>query len=211
MQSVGGRRRGRVEPLAPRRSAAIITCGLARSGELEAKRHLYPTRSILGPSVLLILLVAAALSGCRAPAPPNAGRAALVVRGPSGGVQQACVQLRGDKSNGEQVLLDAGWEVSLDAANSMGSIVCAIDGEGCRFPAEGCFCECNSLGSCSYWAYFTHGADGQWVYSPLGARAQPVRDGDLHAWVWVSSTSSEPGALQARLPEVTFDDVCPPG
>jgi hypothetical protein len=108
------------------------------------------------------------------------------------------------------VLLDAGWEVSLDAANPMGSIVCAIDGEGCRFPAEACFCQCNRLGSCSYWAYFTQGPGGLWAYSPLGARAQPVREGDLHAWMWVSGTSAEPGAQQALLPEVTYDEICPP-
>ena len=92
----------------------------------------------------------------------------------------------------------------------MGSIVCAIDGEGCRFPAEACFCQCNRLGSCSYWAYFTQGPGGLWAYSPLGARAQPVREGDLHAWIWVSGTSAEPGAQQTLLPEVTFDEICFP-
>jgi hypothetical protein len=177
---------------------------------MEVKHPMRSTRSSFGLSDLLILLAAVTLSGCRAPAPPDGGRAALVLRGPSGRTQQACVRLRGDESNGEQVLLDAGWEVSLDAANPMGSIVCAIDGEGCRFPAESCFCQCNSLGSCSYWAYFTQGADGQWAYSPLGARAQPVREGDLHAWIWVTGTSAEPGAQQALLPEVTFDEICPP-
>jgi hypothetical protein len=167
-------------------------------------------RSVLGLGVALVLLAAAAVSGCGAPAPSDGGRAALVLRGPSGRLEQACVRLREQESNGEQVLLDSGWQVSLDAANPMGSIVCAIDGEGCRFPAEACFCQCNSLGSCSYWAYFTQGTGGLWAYSPLGARAQPVREGDLHAWIWVSGTSAEPGAQQALLPEVTFDEICPP-
>jgi hypothetical protein len=169
------------------------------------------TSPIRGAAFPILLLAAGLLSSCGAPVPTNAGRAALVLRGPDGDVQQACVLLRGSRTNGEQLLLDSGWEVSLDATNPMGSIVCSIEGQGCRFPAEDCFCQCGSLGSCSYWAYFISGADGAWTYSPLGARAQPVQDGDLHAWVWVSGTSAEPGAQQALLPDLTFGEVCPPG
>ena len=169
------------------------------------------TGSIRSAGLSVVLLAAGILSGCGAPATTDGGRAALVLRGPGGSVQQACVLLRGSRTNGEQFLLDSGWVVSLDAANPMGSIVCSIEGQGCRFPAEDCFCQCGNLGSCSYWAYFISGADGQWTYSPLGARSQPVHDGDLHAWVWVSGTSTEPGAQQALLPDLTFEEVCPPG
>ena len=169
------------------------------------------TGSIRSVAFSVILLAAGILSGCRAPVATDGGRAALVLRGPDGSVQQACVLLRGSRTNGEQLLLDSGWEVSLDAANPMGSIVCSIDGQGCRFPEESCFCQCGNLGSCSYWAYFVSGADGEWTYSSLGARSQAVRDGDLHAWVWVSGTSAEPGSQQALLPDLTFEQVCPAG
>jgi hypothetical protein len=175
----------------------------------ERIMHRLPVRGCAAAA--LVLMTALALGGCAAPEAGEAGRVALVLRGPGGTVQQACVRLRERISNGEQVLLDSGWQVSLDAGNPMGSIVCAIDGEGCRFPAEGCFCQCSQLGSCSYWSYFTQGADGQWAYSPLGARAQPAVAGDVHAWIWVTGTSAEPGAQQALLPAVTFDEVCPPG
>jgi hypothetical protein len=167
--------------------------------------------SIRNAVLLFILLAAATLSGCGTAAPTQGGRAALVLRGPEGSVQQACVLLRDSRTNGEQLLLDSGWEVALDAANPMGSIVCSIEGQGCRFPAEDCFCQCADLGSCSYWAYFISGADGAWTYSPLGARSQPVRDGDLHAWVWVSGAGGEPEAQQDLLPTLSFDEVCPPG
>lgn len=169
------------------------------------------TGSIRSAAIPVVLLAAGMLVGCGTAAPTESGRAALVLRGPDGSVQQACVLLRGSRTNGEQLLLDSGWEVSLDAANPMGSIVCSIEAQGCQFPAEDCFCQCANLGSCSYWAYFVSGAEGQWTYSPLGARSQPVRAGDLHAWVWVSGTSTEPGAQQALLPELTFEEVCPPG
>ncbi|MCJ7512160.1 MAG: hypothetical protein MUO23_04245, partial [Anaerolineales bacterium] len=173
---------------------------------MAPSRRAVPPFSLVFPAVVL----AAGLAGCRPAAPIEAGRAALVLRGPAGRLQRACVRLTGDSTNGEQLLLDSGWEVSLDAANPMGSIVCAIDGEGCSFPAEKCFCQCSTLGTCRYWAYFTLGPDGRWVYSPLGARAQPVINGDLHAWVWVSGASSAPGTLEALLPDLRFADVCPP-
>jgi hypothetical protein len=156
-----------------------------------------------------VALVAACLTGCQPATLTEPGQAGLVVRGPSGVTRQACVPLTGKETNGENLLLATGWDVTLDASNTMGSIICSIEGEGCDYPAEKCFCQCSALGSCSYWAYFTMSQDGQWVYSPLGPRAQPVLDEDLHAWVWVSGTSSAPGAQQALLPSVRFSDVCP--
>jgi hypothetical protein len=89
----------------------------------------------------------------------------------------------------------------------MGVMVCSVDGEGCAFPAEDCLCQCEGPGSCTYWAYFTRSPGEDWVYSPLGASAQTVHDGDLEAWVWLSGTSRA-GPEVPPVPDLTFVEVC---
>jgi hypothetical protein len=71
-------------------------------------------------------------------------------------------------------------------AGPSGAAVCRIEGVGCDFPEEQCFCEC--LGSeCAYWSYW-HLENGEWVYAGRGASLHMVRDGDIEAWVWGGGT-----------------------
>ena len=151
-----------------------------------------------------------AVSACGSSSSGAFGRAALILQTPDGNTQQRCVSFNDSEITGEELLLRSGWDVTLEAGNPMGSIICSIDRQGCVYPEEKCFCACANLGSCSYWAYFTQTEAGQWVYSPLGARAQKVMDGDVHAWAWVTGSSNMPGQDLPSLPALTFDSVCPP-
>lgn len=166
-----------------------------------------PLHPRYGVAALAFLLVA--LAGCASGATPGAGgRAGVVVSHSDGRLEMACVSFEGDSISGEELLTRSGFEVSLDAANALGSLVCSIDGEGCTFPKEPCLCRCDQPGSCGYWAYFSQNAQGEgWTYSAQGARLRRLHDGDIDAWVWLTSTGPE--AVTAALPkDIAFADVC---
>jgi hypothetical protein len=151
-----------------------------------------------------------ALAACASTSTTGAGgRAGLVVRHGDGRLQTACVSFQGESISGEDLLAGSGFDRRLDAANALGSLICSIDGEGCAFPEEACLCRCDQPGSCGYWAYFVWDEQrGSWSYASQGARVRLLRDGDLDAWVWLTSTGPE--AVEAALPEdVGFEEVCP--
>jgi len=79
--------------------------------------------------------------------------------------------------------------------------------DGCSFPVERCLCECSAPGSCTYWAYFARNPDGSWAYSPNGASARAVSDGDMDAWVWLSG-SGPSGPATPPVPETSFEAIC---
>jgi hypothetical protein len=170
----------------------------------EAKSH---ASLVHLTSVGLLSAAFTLLAACSSSAARNAagGRAGLLVVEPDGSLRRACVQFDGPQTTGEGLLQRSGLAVSLDAGNPMGVLVCSIDHQGCDFPSQQCFCQCRTLGSCAYWAYFLLGTDGKWAYASQGARAQVVRDGDMNAWVWLTPGA---GAQAAGLPSVTFAQVC---
>jgi hypothetical protein len=162
-------------------------------------------------TVLMAVLAATMLAGCAPASLPEdlpAGRAALVVVGPEGATRQVCVALEGGEATGRQLLEGSGLPVLLDDRNAMGALVCSIDSLGCDYPAEPCFCRCEQLGDCTYWAYFVRTPPGDWTYSVQGVSAQPVGPGEVHAWIWLdaSTTGTQAAGL---LPEIEFDQVCP--
>ena len=158
--------------------------------------------------MLLALLLFPALAACGTPPEPGAGgRAGLVVVHGDGAVRTACVRYEGAELSGYDLLRQAGLDTAVDAANPMGVMVCALDGEGCAFPAEPCLCACSAPGRCTYWAYFARAPDGGWTYSPLGPSARRLGEGDLDAWLWLASGGAAPAEIP--LPELTFEDVCP--
>lgn len=131
------------------------------------------------------------------------GEAGLVIDYGDGRVDTYCVPFDGESISGEALLAHAGIDVA-----DKGGLVCAIGGAGC--PASDCLCQCASGGrDCTYWAFFTQGYGGSWVYSALGYRQQRATDGELHAWKW-----GQGGPSSAPPPApVTFEQVCghPPG
>mgnify|MGYP001130783609 CR=1 FL=1 len=97
--------------------------------------------------------------------------------------------------------------MTLDERNPMGALVCAIDGQGCAYPAEDCLCRCRGLGDCAYWASFVRTPPGAWTYAGQGVSAQSLHPGDLYAWVWLPTAES--GAALEWLPTGGIADLCP--
>jgi hypothetical protein len=169
------------------------------------------TRSVGCWLVLATAALPLVLSGCGpASAPMTApdGHAALIIVGPDGSTRQTCVALPAGEPSGRTLLEQSALPVTLDDRNAMGALVCAIDGQGCDYPAEPCLCQCVQLGTCSYWAYFVRTPPGEWTYSVQGVSAQPARPGELHAWIWLDAMRTSTEAL-GLLPMVSFEAVCP--
>jgi hypothetical protein len=156
----------------------------------------------------VLALAGVLIVGCSRETLEESGRAGLVIVHGDGRVQTSCVEFEGEEAHGADVLQASGADLILDPANPMGVLVCSIGGEGCPYPAEDCLCECRGVGACTYWAYFTRSPGEDWVYSPLGASARPVHDGDLEAWVWLSGTSRA-SPETPPVPDLAFDEVCP--
>ena len=158
-----------------------------------------------GLVVLPILITACATAALPAPAEP--GRAALIIVGPGRASSQTCVAFETAQVSGKDLLELAGIPTTLDERNPMGALVCAIDGQGCAYPAEPCLCRCQGLGDCAYWASFVRTPPGSWTYAGQGVSSQPVRSGDLYAWVWLPTASSTE-ALE-WLPAGDMGLICP--
>jgi energy-coupling factor transport system permease protein len=149
---------------------------------------------------LLIAVGAAAMVQQGHAAPPGSAQgpqtAAVLAQFGDGSYVTRCVWFGDESLDGLELLTRSGLEVSV-----WGAAVCRIEGEGCDYPAERCFCQCLAS-PCRFWSYWQW-SDGRWVYSQVGASQRAVRDGDIDAWVW-GDGQSPPTAL----PEPA---VCPSG
>jgi hypothetical protein len=134
--------------------------------------------------------------------------AGLVVKYADGHQTSMCIPFQGDEITGEELLNLSEIPYISDVTNPMGSRICSIDGEGCDFPAEKCFCQCGNIGPCTYWAYFALTEGGEWVYSPVGANMRKIHQGDVDAWVWLSKASKDVESVNPILPTITFDEIC---
>ncbi len=130
-------------------------------------------------------------------------QAGLVVQFGDGRTETRCVAFEGDEITGAELLTRSGLDLAVDASSGMGITVCQIEGQGCAYPAEPCFCQCTGSGECAYWNYFFRdpGASG-WSYSALGAILRKAKPGSVEGWVW--GDGHTPPA-----DEVTFESVCP--
>lgn len=129
-------------------------------------------------------------------------RAGLVVRFGDGTVETRCVSFAEPTISGVELLARAGLSALVDYNGGMGGAVCSIEGQGCAFPREDCFCRCRG-NTCEYWAYY-HWQDGRWLYSDVGASSFQVTDGAVEGWSWGQgnfSSGTEP-------PSVRFDEIC---
>ena len=152
--------------------------------------------------ILMILLLVFLPQPVRAQEGDN--RAGLVIVHGDGSVVQQCVAFTEESISGYELLQRGGAALSVEAGG-FGATVCSIDGEGCSYPAESCFCQCQSS-PCIYWSYWRQQAEGAWRYQPLGAGNTQVRDGDVEAWRWAAGTRSS----AVEPPAVRFDDICAP-
>ena len=146
------------------------------------------------------LLVTAGRSAAQQP-DGRAHHAAVVVQYASGNVAARCVGFDEASISGYDLLVRAGFGVIAEQ-NSMGALVCAIDGVGCDYPNESCTCKCQGS-ECTYWAY-SHLSDDVWKYSTVGAKSYQVRDGAVEGWAWGG------GSIQngSTPPIIPWSDVC---
>jgi hypothetical protein len=133
---------------------------------------------------------------------PN--QAGLVVQFGDGRIEARCVAFEGNEISGADLLTRSGLKLIVDTSSGMGITVCQIEGEGCAFPAEPCFCQCTGGDGCAYWNYFYRepGATG-WDYSALGAILRKVKPGSVEGWVWGNGHTPPDDQL-------TFETICLP-
>jgi hypothetical protein len=131
---------------------------------------------------------------------PN--RAGLVIQFEGGRIEKRCVEFEAAEITGADLLARSDLDTVVDASSGLGITVCRIEGQGCSYPAEPCFCRCSGSGACAYWNYFYRDpAAGDWTYAPLGALLHKVRAGSVDAWVW-GNGQTPPAA------DLTFEAVC---
>ncbi len=155
---------------------------------------------ILRSSVLLLLVVGVAGVVASADAP---NQAALVVVHGDGSVVTRCVAFAEPQISGLELLQRAGLDLNLEASG-VGASICRLDGEGCTFPGQSCFCQCEGA-ACVYWSYWRW-VDGAWRYAQQGAANSSVLPGALEGWVWGAGTVDR----AQPPPAIAFDAVCAP-
>jgi hypothetical protein len=153
-------------------------------------------------------LLGLALAACGSAPAAGSHQAGLAVVHGDGSVETACVAFSEPEISGLELLERAGLQISLDAGNPMGALVCQVQGEGCGFPGQACLCQCPAGGPCHYWAYFSRAPQAGWIYASNGASARQVHPGDVDAWVWLA-TSGAAQAIPAPLSRLVFEDICP--
>lgn len=129
-------------------------------------------------------------------------RAGVVIQYGNGKVANRCVEFSENEISGLELLERTGIELSVDASNAMGVAVCKIGRDGCAFPNQPCFCQCQGS-PCVYWSYWQW-KNNAWQYSNLGASNTVVRNGDIDGWVWGAGTT----ASAQPPPDTSFDAVC---
>jgi hypothetical protein len=150
--------------------------------------------------VLLVTVVALLLPA--GAAAQEGHRAGLIIVHGDGRVVQQCVSFSEESISGYELLQRGNLALSVEAGG-FGATVCSIDGEGCSYPAESCFCRCQGT-PCVYWSYWRLQADGAWRYQPLGAGNTQVANGDVEAWRWAEGSTRS----AVEPPAARFEDIC---
>jgi len=123
-------------------------------------------------------------------------RAGLVVQYGDGRVVTYCVRFSEPSITGLDLLNRSGLQVVAEVGG-LGAAMCSINGQGCAYPSQSCFCQCQGA-NCAYWNYF-HLIDGAWRYSPLGASSHTITDGAIDGWAWGDKIAP---------PIFTIDQIC---
>ena len=152
--------------------------------------------------ILVVLVMLIALLSASVNAQSGGNRAALVVRAGDGSMQTKCVSFAEPAISGEELLTRSGMTVVINFNSGSGAAVCSINGYGCAYPSQDCFCKCQGK-SCEYWAYY-HWVSGAWQYSQVGATGYQVKNGALEGWSWGQGNFTS-GTIP---PTVKFEDIC---
>jgi len=153
-------------------------------------------------STLVMLMLMIGLLPASVSAQGGGNRAALVVRAGDGSVQTKCVSFPEPAISGEELLNRSGMTVVINPNFGSGGAVCSINGYGCAYPSQDCFCKCQGV-KCEHWAYY-HWVGGAWQYSQVGPTGFQVKNGALEGWSWGQGNFSS-GTI---APTVKFEDIC---
>ncbi len=157
------------------------------------------------PLLALILLISTSVLFVQPGAAQGGGnRAALVVRDGNGTIAKKCVAFAEASISGEELLRRSGLTATINYNAGLGGAICSINGYGCAYPKQDCFCKCQGV-KCEYWAYW-HWNSAAWQYSAVGASSYQVKNGALEGWAWGEGSYGSTGAIP---PSITFDDICP--
>lgn len=144
-------------------------------------------------ALLILMLASPTLPGlwsrdARADAPLSAqplNQAGLVVQFGDGGYIGRCVSFAEETITGLELLQRSGLDVS-----NQGAAICRIEREGCNYPEEPCFCQCDlSTPSCHYWTYW-HWSNDTWRASGSGAGQYRLGPDDIDGWNWLGGPPS---------------------
>ncbi len=180
----------------------------------SGRRGARPVRSVLVRCALTILAVAgAAVAPAPSAGPAQAGaqplnQAAVIVE-TGAGTWRTVIRFPQESVSGIEALRLAGAEPVTYGFGGLGTAVCALYGVG--RPA-GPNCLGGTDGDPRYWAYFRAPAGtASFQYSPIGAGATSVRDGDVEGWRWGTGQAPAYRSLPAlATPTVSVGDVTVP-
>lgn len=129
-------------------------------------------------------------------------QAGLVIRYSDDLVETYCVAFSEPEISGLELLRRSGVPLVVDPTQSWGVAVCKIGEQGCDYPSQPCFCQCQGE-PCVYWAYY-HLKDNQWVYSEVGASQYMVRHGMVEGWSWGEGLPGQ----GTPPPVISFAQIC---
>ncbi len=167
---------------------------------------------ILGITLVLIL-------GFGTSQADDPNRAGIVVTFSDGSTTSACVEFTESSISGSELLrkseLITGLESVINPSGGFGEAVCKISegvhSDGCDFPLDDCFCQCQGI-DCEFWAYY-HQTGNAWEYSQVGAGGRQVSDGLVDGWAWstgVWNPGGDNSSADVEPPLMTFNDICAP-
>ena len=161
------------------------------------------SRDLYRRSLWVLLLTILLLASARPALAQENEQAGLVIVTGSGEPATYCVDIDPDETmSGNELLQRAGVKVVADQ-NAMGATICSLNGTGCAFPAQSCFCQCEGT-PCTYWSYWRQDEAGAWQYATAGAANTRIRAGTVEGWVWGEGTTSTAMAP----PALTLADIC---
>jgi len=148
---------------------------LVSEREIMSMQRFRPQMQI---AMALLLLI-----GTLAAAPASAARAGIVVDLGNGTVLTECVHFGGPTITAFDLLQRSDLAFTFQNFGSLGAAICSIDGVGCQFPAEACFCQCTGTGPCNFFGFFKL-QNGQFVFSDVGVSSSILRNKDVVAFAF---------------------------
>ena len=155
----------------------------------------------------LLLALACGFGVNQTAARPLTHQAGLVVQFDNDQVQTYCVNFEAETISGLQLLKSvSSLQVIYDVTSTgMGAGVCKINNDGCSFPIEDCFCQCQGL-ACVYWSYWHLRPNNTWDYSQLGASSFVLSNGQVDGWRWGAGADGN----GQPPPVITLGEICQP-